>query len=203
MTRTSKAGTLKATSVLPRGRAADGFTLIEMIVVIVILSLAAAFAIPRLNGGLTDREGLKADGNRLAAVIAHARDQAAATRRGHWIILDLKSNSWRLRAVARPSETPPEGAKAEATPQAGPLLEGRLRDGVTFSDVTVAGKSAAEDRRAELRFAADGWVDPAVITLSSADGSVFSIAVSAPSGRVETFACRVTMDAQGVVEVPQ
>lgn len=174
-----------------------------MIVVIVILSLAAAIAIPRLNGGLVDREGLKADGNRLAAVIAHARDQAAATRRGHWIVVDLKNNAWRLRAVPRPSETTPDGKQAETPPQAGPLLEGRLRDGVVFSDVTVAGKSAGEDRRAELRFAADGWVDPALITLSSADGSVFSIAVSAPSGRVETFGVRVTMDAQGVVVIPQ
>ena len=202
MTPTSKAGTWKATSLRPRSGAqlrgwrsgrASAFTLIEMIVVIVILALAAAIAIPRLSGGLLEREGLKSDVNRLAAVITHAREQAAATRRGHWLVLDVKNNLWRLRVVPRPDD--PADSK--------PTLEGHLREGVTFKDVAVAGKELSEDRRAEVRFAADGWVDPAVITLASADGAAYSIAVSAPSGRVETFASRVTMDAQGVVTVVQ
>lgn len=202
MTPTSKAGTWKATRTPPlsnarlRGRwsgRASAFTLIEMIVVIVILALTAAIAIPRLSGGLLEREGLKSDVNRLAAVITHAREQAAATRRGHWLVLDVKNNVWRLRVVPRPDDPP----------DSHPVLEGRLREGVSFKDVAVAGKELSEDRRAEVRFAADGWVDPAVITLTSADGAVYSIAVSAPSGRVETFASRVTMDAQGVVTAVQ
>jgi Tfp pilus assembly protein FimT len=160
-----------------------------MIVVIVILSLAVAIVAPRLSGGLLEREGVKADANRLAAVIGHAREQAAATRRGHWLVLDLKNNSWRLRVVPHPGDPPPEG----------PALEGRLRDGVTYKEVVVAGREPSEDRRAEVRFAPDGWVDPAVIVLASADGAAYSIAVSAPAGRVETFAGHATLDAQGVV----
>jgi len=159
-----------------------------LIVVLVILGLTCAVAAPRLAGGVFEREKLRAEVNRLAAVIAHARDRTESARRGHGLALDLAENAWHLWAAARPDEAAPEA----------PLLSGRLPDGVAFGEVRVAGREPSEARRVELRFAPDGWVDPALITLEAA-GVVHSIVVSAPAGRVATFASRVTLDAEGVV----
>jgi prepilin-type N-terminal cleavage/methylation domain-containing protein len=85
-------------------RQSGGFTLIEMLVVLVLLGMAAALAAPALRSLDPPRPA-------LSSLIPGARD--AAARRGETVYLRIaKSGEWRM-----------EGA---ASSDAGPLASGRV-----------------------------------------------------------------------------
>lgn len=63
-----------------------GFTLLEMLVVLLLLGLATALVAPRLSLG---GAALDADAHTLAAALLHARDQAVRTGRPVEVRLDM------------------------------------------------------------------------------------------------------------------
>jgi len=80
------------------------FTLIEMLVVLVLLAMAAALVVPGIRSVLPGRTG-------LGALVPAARK--AAERRGETIYLRIReSGDWRI--------------EAEASTDAGPLATGRV-----------------------------------------------------------------------------
>jgi prepilin-type N-terminal cleavage/methylation domain-containing protein len=85
-----------------RSKAPEGFTLLEVVVVLILLALAAGLAAPALG----DRE---APGeSELAALLTGARE--AAARRGETVALRISaSGSWRMEsggaAAAEPIQT--------------------------------------------------------------------------------------------------
>jgi prepilin-type N-terminal cleavage/methylation domain-containing protein len=85
-------------------RRSNGFTLIEMLVVLVLLGMAAAVAAPAIRSVLPARPA-------LSSLVPAARD--AAARRGETVYLRIaESGDWRM-----------EGA---ASSDAGPLATGRV-----------------------------------------------------------------------------
>jgi type II secretory pathway pseudopilin PulG len=168
--------------------------LIELMVVILILAFAASVIYPRLSGGLIERERLRASVNALAAVVAHGRDQSAATQHPLVLTLDMDGNVYSL------AEPPPADADADADANADANAEvnadsgvhGALAEGVTFHSVHLTGSVEQPGKLVRLRFTPEGWTDPAVIQLAGADGAVNSIVISAPAGRVETYPSAVS-----------
>jgi prepilin-type N-terminal cleavage/methylation domain-containing protein len=81
-----------------------GFTLIEMLLVVVLLAMAAALVVPAIRSMLPARTG-------LGALVPAARK--AAERRGETIYLRIrKSGDWRM--------------EGEASTDTGPLATGRV-----------------------------------------------------------------------------
>ena len=68
----------------PRTPGACGFTLIELIVVLLVLALATAFAVPAIQGGWESRE-IRKGTRRLASIMRGLRERAV--RRGEEIDL--------------------------------------------------------------------------------------------------------------------
>jgi prepilin-type N-terminal cleavage/methylation domain-containing protein len=160
----------------------SAFTLIELMVVILILAFAASVVYPRLSGGLIERERLRASVNQLAAVAAHGRDQSAATQQPLILTLDMDHSEYRLAETSQ-DDTADGGDSG---------LHGALAEGVTFRSVRLAGRPEQAGRIVRLRFTSEGWADPAIIQLAGSDGVVNSIVITAPAGRIETYASAVS-----------
>ena len=67
----------------PARNAIRGFTLVELVVVIIIATILAAFAIARINTASFDTEGFA---NRAAAMVRYAQKLAIAQRRAVFVV---------------------------------------------------------------------------------------------------------------------
>lgn len=88
-----RAGRINAAGALLSRRRRDrsGFTLLELIVVLVIISLMSALIVPRLTGPMSNLE-LKTAAKKMAASLRYARSQAAAEKRTYVAVFDLDNN---------------------------------------------------------------------------------------------------------------
>lgn len=68
----------------PSCRVSTGFTLTELVVVIIIATILSAFAIARINTREFDSEGYA---NRAAAMIRYAQKLAISQRRTVWVVI--------------------------------------------------------------------------------------------------------------------
>ncbi|HLE44613.1 MAG TPA: GspH/FimT family pseudopilin [Methylomirabilota bacterium] len=82
----------------PRGRSGPaGFTLIEIIVVLAILSVATALVLPAVGRG-TEAVQVRSQAGRIAALLREARLQAVTQRRTTRVTLDRARNTVTLAA---------------------------------------------------------------------------------------------------------
>jgi general secretion pathway protein H len=86
-------------------RADAGFTLLEMLIVLSIMALGAAFVIPTLGSGVSNSE-LKGAARELAAGMRLARSEAVATRKETLVTLDLAAHSFRIAREPRERALP-------------------------------------------------------------------------------------------------
>lgn len=78
-------------------RTERGFTLLELIVVLAILALAAGLAAPSISRS-TDALRLRAEVAGFSAVLRHAREQAITTRQPHRVVVEPASHLVRVYA---------------------------------------------------------------------------------------------------------
>lgn len=77
-----------------RERYADGFTLVEVLIVIVILAIAAAVVVPMASsaGGTQ----IRAATNMLAADLEYAKSLAISTGQKHWVVFDKTAETYQI-----------------------------------------------------------------------------------------------------------
>ncbi len=68
----------------------------------------------------------------------------------------------------------------------GSELRGHLPAGVRFASIEAREWKSTPGEPVTLRFAPDGWADPAVIRVVGQDGDVASLTIAGLAGRVET-----------------
>lgn len=138
-----------------------GFTLIEAIVALAVLALAAAVVAPRLQGSLAT-QAAKADVVTLANFVAGARTHAMAARAETVVTFDTRDNRYW-------SSHSPDPVSLGA--------DTRLR-------ITVASSERVDESRGGVRFFADGTATGAEIRVAT--GKVAAdIAVHWLTGRVD------------------
>lgn len=74
-----------------------GFSLLELIVVLSILALAAGLAAPSISRS-TDALKLRAEIASFSAVLRHAREQAITTRQAHRVVVEPAAHQVRVYA---------------------------------------------------------------------------------------------------------
>ena len=92
-------------------RALGGFTLIEIMAVVLILLLIASVVIPRVS--LVASQAALDDAKQLAAALDFAREKALALGRAHRVVLDLDHAQYWVEAQAAPLPADPTLAWAE------------------------------------------------------------------------------------------
>jgi general secretion pathway protein H len=90
-------------------RSTRGFTLLELIVVLVIIGLMAVLVVPRLVGPLANLD-LKTASQKISASLRYARSQAAAEKTTYVALFDFEKN--RL-VIINPPTTPAEPTNSE------------------------------------------------------------------------------------------
>jgi prepilin-type N-terminal cleavage/methylation domain-containing protein len=145
-------------SVAASGDAARGFTLLELIVVLVILTGALSVVLPRLAPRLAASR-VSSFASDLSAMAALARFRAVQEERD-WVV-DLALDP-PLLSLAPAGPTGPTGP----TKSGAPVCVRRLAEGVRVAWAEANGRRV-EGRTLSLRFSADGTATPARLRLTS------------------------------------
>ena len=166
-----------------------GFTLLELIVVMVLLAVTVSLAVPRLAAFLYSDQ-LKTGVRRLVGLI-HQCSQLAQRQQVPYLLRYIDGEH---RFVVEPERRREEdGAVAK---ERGLLLSDsvRVQDLWTWYGGTRAGEDFV------IRFTKGGYVEPTVIHLRETGGQEISVVLSPFLGKVEVRDHYVTPESDGVFQ---
>ena len=78
-------------------RVRNGFTLVELIIVVVILSIAAMIAVPMVSNAADIQ--VRAAANKIAADIDYVKSLAITHQRRHWVVFNESDESYQIWTV--------------------------------------------------------------------------------------------------------
>jgi general secretion pathway protein H len=147
-----------------------GFTLIELMVVIVIIAMAAALVIPRLPA--PEATKLKNSARNLASGIRFLNDQAIITKGVYRLQLSMSDNSTKIFKISASGEE----LRPDDQFMSRPLIE----DGISIEDVTVPQLGKVSEGEVVLPFGPGG--NPDCITIHLKGGENHFTIIAYPSG---------------------
>jgi len=150
-----------------------GFTLMELVLVLVVIAICAAIVAPNLRGFAHGRT-LPNTATALMTTARWCRVQALSDGLEYRLNLDTSAGKWWV--------TKDDGTGANFTGVADDLgREYTMPEGVTISDISFQSQMAASDAGTFISFRPGGRTDVAHITLSS-DNFTVAVACDTPLG---------------------
>lgn len=164
----------------PGSSSQDGFTLLELMVVIVIIGLFSALFSVRIESVLSGGD-LRYASRILMGEISKLRGEAAYTRTDHVLELDIAENT-----LSRPDlETNKMGFSDEPSKMRGTNNQViKLPKGVDLQDVVVASKGKIQEGKALITFYANGTVDRALVHLRNEKNEAYTLEVNPLTAQV-------------------
>jgi len=162
----------------------SGFTLLELLVVLVIISLLAGFVGPRLGGSLT-RLNLKTGSKQVASALRYARSQAASRCVTYRVLLNFEDREVTVQVPER-SDSTGEGDGVSHINEDSPKERSKhfkLPKGVRF-DQAVSGGETWDAGTFQLAFYPDGGSSGGSVTLADEKDRQFQIDVDFITGTV-------------------
>ncbi len=159
------------------GRFERGFTLLELAVVIFMMGLVMAIAMPYFGSMQTSQ--MRSEARRLASRANYLYQEAGAQKVILRLTFDLSNNGYYA------SRMDPFAAKPAFHPENGPAgVRVALPDGIWIRDVTVEGVGTFRRGLASAQFYPGGYVDATLVHLADSRGEVFTLAIDPFSGHV-------------------
>jgi prepilin-type N-terminal cleavage/methylation domain-containing protein len=163
-----------------KNRRNNGFTLFELLIVILIISLFMGLVMIRIDGVLSGGD-LREAGRVLIGEITYLRAQAAYTHKECFLKFDLDKNEIYAVETAAPSEN----ADTKEQKSTGPIRESiKLPAGVKIEDVVIFPTGKIQDGTADITFYINGCVDRSLIHLRNENDKVFTLEVNPLTGSV-------------------
>jgi Tfp pilus assembly protein FimT len=159
-------------------RSAGGFTLIELILVMIVVFTLAAIVAPRFSDFFPSYQVRKTS-ERLFAWARKARADAAVTGIRHRLILDPTEKKYWIEYEARPIKEP-----GKFTLLAGAWGAETLPDAVAFESIDSSGTDPSNATLRFVEFRPDGTSTAATVILSNENGDRQSMKVEAESSRI-------------------
>jgi type II secretory pathway pseudopilin PulG len=153
----------------------EGFTLIELTIIIVIIGVMLSLIIPRL--GEIGEANLKRSARHLTGMIRFLRDESQARKAAYRLRFDIQAGHYWAEVMTVTSEQTVEFLRLQSEVGS----EGSLSGQTTFRDVKVAGHP--DDPY--VQFTPDGWVESALIHLRDGDNKDFTLLVNPLLGNTE------------------
>jgi len=144
------------------GKSRHGFTLLELIVVLFIISLLAALAIPSF-WGITEKE-VKSDARKTASLLRYLNDSAIVSKKNYSLTCDLQKHSLSWEG--------PEGEKSE-----------ELK---SLKSITLQSKGEIQEGQVTVSFGPLGLQENIEIRLSDSNEEM-TVAFNAVSGRAKVI----------------
>jgi prepilin-type N-terminal cleavage/methylation domain-containing protein len=166
------------TSGVGRSNDPNGFTLLELAVVLLLLTVVLGLVLPEASSLLTDSD-LRTSSRRVAGAVAEARNEAMLGGRIWELAIDLESNAFWIAPVGDGEEggTSAEAGKSQPRKR---TLAGEVR----FLDVRKGQEESRNTGRVSIRFHPKGLVEPAVIHLGGRGNRVQTLSIKPFSGRL-------------------
>ena len=173
----------------------SGFTLLELLVVLVIISIAAAFVGPRMAGSMSTLT-LKTAAKKVAASLRYARSQATSESRTYFVLFDPDKGRLTIKSGQVATKEDKEKEAAEVEQDTGtseemaddnPVKERfkvyALPEGVRF-DKVVSDKNEAASDVFQIVFFPNGGSSGGEVLLENDRGRRYNISVDFVSGTV-------------------
>ena len=163
-----------------------GFTLLELLVVVVIITLMSVFVAPRMLGSLTHMN-LKTSAKRIAAALRYARSQAVAEQVTYAAVFDEEANTVSVAAAGdAPESAAGESHNGEET---GPsALVYALPAGISLGK-SESFEDPLGDAALQIEFYADGNSSGGAVILTDEREKRYVVQVDFISGTVFTDVC--------------
>ena len=154
-----------------------GFTLIEIVVVLVIIGMVMTLVIPRLPN--SEREDLKISARTLASTLRYLQDRGATTGTTYYLHMEPGTDNVKvMQAAADGSEKEPDD----------PFLQQRpTKEGILVADVVIPRLGKQNEGQVELGIGAGGLRDFVTIHLRSPDGTFWTVMGFPSSGKVKVY----------------
>lgn len=170
---------------LRASRNRSGFTLIEIVVVMVIIGMVMMLVIPRLPS--SDSENLKISARTLAATLRYLQERAANAGTGYYLQLAPGTDTIKLFQI---------GADGSGRDPVDPLLQRPpLKEGIQVADVVVPRLGKVVDGQLRLDVGMAGLRDFVTIHLRSPEGKFWTVMAFPAGGKVKFY--------EGYQEEPQ
>lgn len=155
----------------------SGFTLIELMVVLVLLSLTAALIVPRLPS--TEAMELKSSARSLASLLRYLGERSIGSKNIYRLHINFKENSIKVtRKLANGDEIPPED----------PLLSRKaLAEGIVITDLQSPRLGTVAEGEVLIDFGAAGLSEFLTLHLHSPKGESFTVTGYPQGGKVKVL----------------
>ena len=181
----------------------NGFTLIELTIVLIIMSFLFAVAGPRIAKGLTGLS-LTTSTKKVAAALRYARSQAVNKSQVYSVIIDREHAQVVIRSFPKPVTQPSEEAAQEEFITEEDAAEDLkkvanevklvpLADGVSFQEISIGGQefTGGREELPQMIFFPDGTSQGGEIVLANNREQAFTVGVDFLTG-VVTIAEKTT-----------
>jgi type II secretion system protein H len=158
-----------------QGTTRSGFTLIELMVVIVVMGVMLSLVIPRL--GELGEANLKRSARHLTGMVRFLRDEAQARKSVYRLQFDIQGGHYWVEVLTQTGEQTVEFRRAQS--EMG--TEGSLSGQTTFRDV----RAGSHPDEPYIQFTPDGWVEKAFIHLKDGEDKPFTLIVKPLLGDTE------------------
>ncbi len=158
-------------------RASNGFTLVELTVVLVILSICVLLVLPKFT--TTGDSGLRSSARSLSAAIRYLEDRAVATKTAYRMKINIGSSDVSiLKVMPDGDEQPADDAVASGN---------LLADGIIVSDVVTSRLGKVSDGEVRIDFGPLGLDEFFTIHLRSSKDRFYTVQAYPRSGKVRVF----------------
>jgi hypothetical protein len=165
-------------SLLPRFHDAGGFTILEIIIVLFLLTGLLSIIIPRIGVG----DNLASVGRKWIAVLRALQDMAISTQKTVRLYVDLdRGQYWPMILQAGEEKAPLEPPWN---------IPANLPESIRVADMQV-GQKKSSSGRADLFFYPNGKIDPTVMHLMDRDNNILGIQVEPVTANIRVTDQRI------------